>query len=150
MAAAGFGKAAHQRIALCIHVDQPNLGASGAVSHGFDRLGLISYPASTGDADTVFEAALDAGADDVESSDEGHDIWTSVDSLHEVAKALEAKLGEAEGVKLAWRPTLKSEVADESIAQTLFKLIDTLDDDDDVQTVWGNYEIPDAVMEKLG
>ena len=127
-----------------------NLGTSGSVSHGFDRLGLINYPAKAGDADTVFEAALDAGADDVESSDEGHDIWTSVDSLHEVAKALEAKLGEAEGVKLAWRPTLKSEVADESIAQTLFKLIDTLDDDDDVQTVWGNYEIPDAVMEKLG
>ena len=97
-----------------------------------------------------YPAAIDAGADDVESTEDGHDIWTSVDSLHEVAKALEAKLGEAEGVKLAWRPTLKSEVADESVAQTLFKLIDTLDDDDDVQTVWGNYEIPDAVMEKLG
>ena len=127
-----------------------NLGTSGSVSHGFDRLGMISYGAGAGDADTVFEAALDAGADDVESSEDGHDIWTSVDSLHEVAKALEGKLGEAEGVKLAWRPTLKSEVADESVAQTLFKLIDTLDDDDDVQTVWGNYEIPDAVMEKLG
>ncbi|MBR2175222.1 YebC/PmpR family DNA-binding transcriptional regulator [Sphingopyxis sp.] len=127
-----------------------NLGTSGSVSHGFDRLGMISYAVKAGDADTVFEAALDAGADDVESSEDGHDIWTSVDSLHEVAKALEAKLGEAEGVKLAWRPTLKSEVADEATAQTLFKLIDTLDDDDDVQTVWGNYEIPDAVMEKLG
>jgi len=99
---------------------------------------------------TVFEAALDAGANDVESSEDGHDIWTDVDGLHEVAKALEAKLGEAEGVKLAWRPTLKSDVTDESIAQTLFKLIDTLDDDDDVQTVWGNYDISDEVMEKLG
>ena len=98
----------------------------------------------------MFEAALDAGASDVESSEDGHDIWTEIDGLHEVAKALEAKLGEAEGVKLAWRPTLKSEIADEATAQTLFKLIDTLDDDDDVQTVWGNYEIPDAVMEKLG
>ena len=127
-----------------------NLGTSGSVSHGFDRLGLINYPAKAGDADTVFEAALDAGADDVESSEDGHDIWTSVDSLHEVAKALESKLGEAEGVKLAWKPTLKSEITDEALAQTLFKLIDTLDDDDDVQTVWGNYEIPDAVMEKLG
>ena len=122
----------------------------GSVSHGFERLGQILYPASAGDADTVFEAALDAGADDVESSDEGHEIWTSVENLHPVAKALEAKLGEAEGVKLAWRPTVKSEIADEATAQSLFKLIDTLDDDDDVQTVWGNYEIPDAVMEKLG
>jgi YebC/PmpR family DNA-binding regulatory protein len=127
-----------------------NLGTSGSVSHGFDRLGLISYPESAGNADAVFEAALDAGADDVESSEDGHEIWTSIDNLHEVAKSLEATLGEAEGVKLAWRPQLRSEIAEESVAQTLFKLIDTLDDDDDVQTVWGNYEIPDAVMEKLG
>jgi YebC/PmpR family DNA-binding regulatory protein len=127
-----------------------NLGTSGSVAHGFDRLGQILYPAKAGDADTVFEAALDAGADDVESSEDGHEIWTSVENLHPVAKALEAKLGEAEGVKLAWRPTIMSEIADEATAQSLFKLIDTLDDDDDVQTVWGNYEIPDAVMEKLG
>lgn len=127
-----------------------NLGTSGSVSHGFDRLGLISYSAAAGDADGVFEAALDAGAQDVESSDEGHEIWTSVENLHEVAKALEPHLGEAEGVKLAWRPTLKSEVGDEATAMTLFKLIDALDDDDDVQTVWGNYDIPDDVMEKLG
>jgi YebC/PmpR family DNA-binding regulatory protein len=127
-----------------------NLGTSGSVSHGFDRLGQILYPAKAGNADTVFEAALDAGADDVESSEEGHEIWTSVEKLHPVAKALEAKLGEAEGVKLAWRPTIISEIGDEATAQSLFKLIDTLDDDDDVQTVWGNYEIPDAVMEKLG
>jgi YebC/PmpR family DNA-binding regulatory protein len=127
-----------------------NLGTSGSVSHGFDRLGQILYPAKAGDADTVFEAALDAGADDVESSDDGHEIWTSIENLHPVAKALEATLGEAEGVKLAWRPTIMSEISDEATAQSLFKLIDTLDDDDDVQTVWGNYEIPDAVMEKLG
>jgi YebC/PmpR family DNA-binding regulatory protein len=127
-----------------------NLGTSGSVSHGFDRLGQILYPAKAGDADTVFEAALDAGADDVESSEDGHEIWTSVENLHPVAKALEATLGEAEGVKLAWRPTIMSEISDEATAESLFKLIDTLDDDDDVQTVWGNYEIPDAVMEKLG
>ncbi|HET6537342.1 MAG TPA: YebC/PmpR family DNA-binding transcriptional regulator [Sphingopyxis sp.] len=127
-----------------------NLGTSGSVSHGFDRLGLIAYPASAGDADSVFEAALDAGADDVESTEDGHEIWTSVENLHPTAKALEAKLGEAEGVKLAWRPTIISEINDEAVAQTLFKLIDTLDDDDDVQAVWGNYEIPDDLMEKLG
>ena len=66
-----------------------------------------------------------------------------------VAKALESSLGAAESVKLAWRPTMTSEIADVAVAQTLFKLVDTLDDDDDVQTVWGNYVIPDAVMEKL-
>ncbi len=126
-----------------------NLGTSGAVSHGFDRLGLISYPATAGDADTVFEAALEAGADDVESSEEGHDIWTSVENLHPAAKALEAVLGDPEGVKLAWKPQTEVTV-DLAVATTLMKLIDTLEDDDDVQTVWGNYDVPDDVMEKLG
>ncbi len=126
-----------------------NLGASGSVSHGFDRLGLITYPASAGDADAVFEAALEAGAEDVSSTDEGHEIWVATDALHEVAKALEAKLGEAEGAKLAWRPQTMVTV-DEGVAGQLLKLIDALDDDDDVQTVWGNYEVPDEVMEKLG
>jgi len=125
-----------------------NLGAPNSVSHAFDRLGLISYPASAGSDEKVFEAALEAGAEDVESSEDGHSIWTSLDNLHEVAKALEPVLGEAEGVKLAWRPqTLVS--VDEAQAGTLLKLIDALDDDDDVQTVWGNYDIPDEIMEKL-
>ena len=126
-----------------------NLGASGSVSHGFSRMGLISYPARAGDAETVFEAALEAGADDVESSEDGHDIWTTIDSLHGVAKALEAALGEAEGTKLAWRPGTMVTVG-EADAATLMKLIDVLDDDDDVQTVWGNYDVPDEVMAKLG
>ena len=126
-----------------------NLGAPGSVSHGFDRMGLINYPAKAGDADTVFEAALEAGAEDVSSSEDGHEIWTDQGNLHEVAKALEPVLGEAEGAKLAWRPQTMVEV-DEGAAGTLFKLIDALDDDDDVQTVWGNYEVSDAVMEKLG
>jgi YebC/PmpR family DNA-binding regulatory protein len=125
-----------------------NLGASGAVSHGFDRMGLITYPATVGDADTMFEAALEAGAEDVESSDDDHSIWTAMDALHEVAKALEARLGEAESAKLAWRPQLLVEV-DEASAATLLKLIDTLDEDDDVQTVWGNYDVSDEVMAKL-
>jgi len=125
-----------------------NLGASGSVSHGFDRMGLIVYPAKAGDAEKVFEAALEAGAEDV-SSDEEHEIWTAQDALHEVAKALEATLGEPDSAKLAWRPQTMV-VADEAVATSLLKLIDTLDDDDDVQTVWGNYEVPDDVMEKLG
>ena len=88
----------------------------------------------------MFEAALEAGAEDVSSSEDGHEIWTEQGSLHEVAKALEPVLGEAEGAKLAWRPQTMVEV-DEKDAGTLFKLIDALDDDDDVQTVWGNYEV---------
>ncbi len=131
-----------------------NLGASGAVSHGFERLGLIEYPAKAGDEEKVLEAAIEAGADDVETDiDEegegGHQVWTSVDTLHEVARELEKTLGEAEGVKLAWRPNLTSEVGEDD-AGILIKLIDTLEEDDDVQTVWGNYEIADSVMEKLG
>jgi YebC/PmpR family DNA-binding regulatory protein len=125
-----------------------NLGAGGSVSHGFDRMGLISYPASAGDAETLFEAALEAGAEDVESSEEGHDIWTAIESLHEVAGSLEAALGEPEGVKLAWRPQNQVEVG-EADAATLLKLIDALEEDDDVQTVWGNYDVPDSVMERL-
>ena len=126
-----------------------NLGASGAVSHTFERLGLIEYPASAGDEDTVLEAAIEAGADDIESDDDGHAIWTSVETLHPVARELEKTLGEAEGVKLGWKPGLKCEVG-AGDAATLLKLIDVLDDDDDVQAVWGNYDIPDAVMEQLG
>ena len=126
-----------------------NLGASGSVSHAFDRVGLINYPASAGDAEKVFEAALDAGAEDVSSTDEGHEIWTDVGALHEVAKALEPVLGEPEGAKLAWRPQTSIEVG-ETDAATLLKLIDALDEDDDVQQVWGNYEVSDDVMEKLG
>ena len=126
-----------------------NLGTAGSVSHGFDRVGLINYPATAGDAEKVFEAALEAGAEDVTSSDDGHDIWTAVGDLHEVAKALESVLGEAEGAKLAWRPQTMVSVGEDDAA-TLFKLLDALDDDDDVQTVWGNYEVSDEVMEKLG
>jgi YebC/PmpR family DNA-binding regulatory protein len=126
-----------------------NLGTGGSVSHGFDRLGLIEYGAKVGDADRVFEAALEAGADDVESSEDGHSIWTSVDNLHPVAKALEATLGEPEGVKLAWRPTVMVGVSADDAAR-LLKMIDSLEDDDDVQTVWGNYDISDEIMETLG
>ncbi len=126
-----------------------NLGASGAVSHGFDRMGLIEYPVSAGDEEKILEAAIEAGAEDAESSEDGHSIWTAMDSLHEVAKVLEDVLGPADSAKLAWRPQTTVEVGEDT-AGTLLKLVDTLDDDDDVQTVWGNYEVPDAVMEKLG
>ncbi|MBA2771056.1 MAG: YebC/PmpR family DNA-binding transcriptional regulator [Sphingomonas sp.] len=125
-----------------------NLGASGSVSHGFERMGLLEYPASAGDSDKVLEAAIEAGADDVESDDDGHRIWTSVESLHEVSKALEPLLGEGEGAKLAWKPSTEVEVRGEDAA-SLMKLIDGLEDDDDVQTVWGNYDVPDEELERL-
>src|SRR5215217_344178 len=125
-----------------------NLGASGSVSHGFDRLGLIEYPAAAGDSDKVFEAAIEAGAEDVESDEDGHRIWTSVETLHEVARALEPMLGEGEGAKLAWKPSAEVEVRGDDAA-TLLKLIDSLEEDDDVQTVWGNERISDEELERL-
>ena len=125
-----------------------NLGASGSVSHGFSRLGLIEYPASAGDDEKMLEAAIEAGADDVESDEEGHRIWTSVDSLHEVATSLEDMLGEGEGAKLAWKPSTEVEVRGED-AQKLANLMEALEEDDDVQTVWGNEKIPDEELANL-
>jgi YebC/PmpR family DNA-binding regulatory protein len=125
-----------------------NLGASGSVSHGFERLGVIEYPASAGDADKVLEAAIEAGAEDVESDEDGHRIWTSIDSLHEAAKALEPMLGEAESAKLAWKPSTDVEVRGED-AQKLASLMEALEEDDDVQTVWGNEHIPDEELARL-
>src|SRR5206468_1906348 len=123
-------------------------GASGSVSHGFERLGLVEYPVTAGDADKVLEAAIEAGAEDVESDDGGHRIWTSIETLHEVSRALEPMLGEGEGAKLAWKPSTEVEVRGEDAAQ-LIKLIDALEEDDDVQTVWGNYDVPEEELEKL-
>ena len=125
-----------------------NLGASGSVSHGFERLGLIEYPASAGNADQILEAAIEAGADDVESDEGGHRIWTSVETLHEVARALEPLIGESEGARLAWKPATEIEVRGDDAA-TLLRLIEALEDDDDVQTVWGNYDVPDEELARL-
>ncbi|HEX8641666.1 MAG TPA: YebC/PmpR family DNA-binding transcriptional regulator [Allosphingosinicella sp.] len=125
-----------------------NLGASGSVTHGFERLGLIRYAAASGSADAVFEAAIEAGAEDVESDEEGHQVWTSIDDLHAVARSLEAALGAAESVALAWRPQTSVEVSTED-AEQLIKLVETLEEDDDIQTVWGNYEMSEEVMERL-
>ncbi|HEU5481538.1 MAG TPA: YebC/PmpR family DNA-binding transcriptional regulator [Sphingomicrobium sp.] len=125
-----------------------NLGASGSVSHGFERLGLIEYPGSAGDSDKMLEAAIEAGAVDVESDETGHRIWTSVDDLHSVAKSLETMLGEADSAKLAWKPQTEVEVRG-SDAEQLMKLMDALEEDDDVQNVWGNERVPDEELEKL-
>lgn len=125
-----------------------NLAETGAVSFMFDRKGLVTYPASVGDADTVFEAAIEAGAEDVESSDDGHEIYCEATDLHEVASALEKVLGESETTKLIWKPNVTTPL-DLDGARKLMKLINALEDDDDVQTVTANFEISDEVMEQL-
>ena len=125
-----------------------NLGASGSVSHSFERLGLIEYPPTAGNGDKVLEAAIEGGAEDVESDEDGHRIWTTIDSLHEVARALEPMLGEGEGAKLAWKPSTQVEVRGGDAA-SLMKLIDALEEDDDIQTVWGNYDVPEEELANL-
>jgi YebC/PmpR family DNA-binding regulatory protein len=125
-----------------------NLGESGSVAFMFDRKGEIAYPAKVGGADRVMEAAIEAGADDVESDGDGHWVYCAAEDLAEVSAALEAALGEADTAKLVWKPQTLTLVG-EDVAPTLMKLLDALDDDDDVQTVVANADIPDAVMQKL-
>lgn len=124
------------------------LGETGSVSFSFDRVGEISYPASVGTADAVMEAAIEAGAEDVDSSEDGHSIYCGFEDMSEVSKALEAVLGEAESVKSVWKPQNTIPV-DEEKAQSLMKLIGNLEDDDDVQNVYTNFEVSDEVMAKL-
>jgi YebC/PmpR family DNA-binding regulatory protein len=124
------------------------MGETGSVSFMWDRVGEIYYPASAGSADKVMEAAIEAGADDVESDEEGHTIYCAFENLGEVSKALEASLGEAESVKLIWRPQNNVPV-DEERAQSLMKLVATLEDDDDVQSVYANFEVDDETLAKL-
>ncbi len=127
-----------------------NLGETGSVGFMFDRVGQILYPAGAGDADTVFEAAIEAGAEDVESDGEsGHMIYCAATDLNDVSTALEAALGEAESAKLAWRPQNTNPV-DVDQAKSLMKLIDALEDDDDVQNVTSNAEMSDDVIAALG
>ncbi|MFT4151362.1 MAG: YebC/PmpR family DNA-binding transcriptional regulator [Paracoccaceae bacterium] len=125
-----------------------NLGQTGSVSHGFDRVGEISYPASAGSADDVMMAALEAGADDVESDEDGHWIYCSVESLSDVSEALEKALGESTETKLIWKAQTTTEV-DLDTAQKLMRLIDTLEEDDDVQTVTHNFDVPEDVAAQL-
>lgn len=125
-----------------------NLGQTGSVSHGFDRVGEISYPASAGSADDVMMAALDAGADDVVSDEEGHWIYCAMDALNEVSDALEKALGESTESKLIWKPQVVTEV-DLDTAQKLMRLIDMLEEDDDVQTVTHNFDMSEEVASQL-
>ena len=125
-----------------------NLGETGSVAFMFERKGEIVYPANAGDADTVMMAAIEAGAEDVDSSEEGHVIWCADTDLNEVATALETALGESESTKLVWKPGTTTEL-DLDGMQTLMKLVEALEDDDDVQRVTTNFEASDEVMAQL-
>jgi len=125
-----------------------NLGETGSVSFMFDRVGRIIFPAAVGSEDRVMEAAIEAGADDVESDEESHTVFTAFEQLSEVAQALEGALGEPKSTGIVWRPKSLTPLTGEAVA-TLMKLIDALEDDDDVQNVYSNEDISDAELEKL-
>jgi YebC/PmpR family DNA-binding regulatory protein len=125
-----------------------NLGETGSVGFMFERKGEVAYGVDAGDADTVLMAAIEAGAEDVESSEQGHLIWCQDTDLNDVSNALETELGESQSTKLIWKPTTTTELDLEGM-QKLMKLIDALEDDDDVQRVTANFEASDEIMDQL-
>ena len=125
-----------------------NLGETGSVAFMFDRVGQITYPAAVAGAEAMFEGALEAGAEDVESDDDNHTVTCQPDDFAAVRDALEERFGEPEEARLAWKPQNSISV-DEGTAQTLLKLIDALEDNDDVQRVAANFEVDDEIMERL-
>ncbi|MGO8780163.1 MAG: YebC/PmpR family DNA-binding transcriptional regulator [Rhodomicrobium sp.] len=125
-----------------------NLGETGAVSFGFSRVGEIEYPLTAGSAEAMLEAAIEAGADDCETDQDAHWLTTSVEAFHEVSAALEAKFGSAKSASIVWRPQNTVDV-DEEKGEKILKLIDGLEDSDDVQAVYANFEMSGEVMEKL-
>lgn len=125
-----------------------NLGENGSVNFMFDRVGALEFKAEVGDDDAVMEAAIEAGAEDCESSEEGHTVYCGSEDLHEVKEALEKALGEAESAKLIWKPQNTIDL-DIDKASTLMKLYEALEDNDDVQDVYANFEISAEVMAEL-
>ena len=125
-----------------------NLGETGSVGFMFERKGEIIFPAEIGDEDTVMMAAIESGAEDVESSEDGHIIWCIDKNLSDVAAVLESELGESQSTKLVWKPNTITELDLEGM-QKLMKLVDALEDDDDVQRVTTNFEINDEVMSQI-
>jgi YebC/PmpR family DNA-binding regulatory protein len=124
------------------------MGESNSVAFQFERVGAVRFPAAAASADVMLEAAIEAGAADVESTDEGHDVTTAIEDLFAVRDALEEKFGPAESARLEWRPNVTVEL-NEDQARSVLKLIDVLDDHDDVQQVTANFEVPDAVLAQL-
>jgi YebC/PmpR family DNA-binding regulatory protein len=125
-----------------------NLGETGSVGFMFDRKGEVTYGADIGDADTVMMAAIEAGAEDVESSEDGHVIYCEDTDLNSVSTALETELGESDSTKLIWKPSMTTEMDLDGMTK-LMKLIDALEDDDDVQRVTTNFEASDEVLSQL-
>jgi YebC/PmpR family DNA-binding regulatory protein len=125
-----------------------NLAETGAVSFMFDHVGLVEFAPEVTNADTMFEAALDAGADDVMSSESGHEIYVTQDRLRDVAKALEAKFGEPRKAALVWKPQNTLPLQDLE-GERLLRLIESLEDHDDVQHVYANFEVSDALVAKM-
>ena len=125
-----------------------NLGETGSVSFMFEHIGRIVYAADIASAEEMFEAALEAGAADVESGEAGHEVTCATDDLSAVRDGLEERFGTPDSARLDWKPQTLTEV-DEQAASTLFKLLDVLDDNDDVQRVASNFDVPDDVMERL-
>ena len=125
------------------------LAETGAVAFMFDRVGLIEFPAKVASEDAMIEAALDAGADDASTSEDGHEVITAMEALRDIAKALEAKFGEPRKATLVWRPQNTVAVDDEA-GEKIIKLVNALEDNDDVQNVYANFEVSDALMAKLG
>jgi YebC/PmpR family DNA-binding regulatory protein len=125
-----------------------NLGESGSVSFMFARVGEIVYPAAKTSADAMLEAAIDAGADDAASDADSHTVTCAFESIGDVSASLAKSFGDAESVKVVWKPQTMTPV-DQEKAETLMKLVDSLDEDDDVQVVFSNADIPDDVMAKL-
>jgi YebC/PmpR family DNA-binding regulatory protein len=124
------------------------LGEANAVSFLFTRLGVIRYPAPVASPDAMLDAAIDAGADDVESDAEGHEVTCAPDALFAVRDALEARFGEPESARLDWRATT-TVTLDEERAVAVLRLMEALDENDDVQNVYANFDIPEAVMARL-
>ena len=125
-----------------------NLGETGSVSFMFDRTGVIEYDAKVGSDDAMLEAAIDAGADDVVSSESGHEIYASQETFRDVAKALEAKFGEARKAALIWKPQ-NTVLVDDEAGEKLLKLLDLLNEHDDVQNVYANFEVSDALVSRF-
>jgi YebC/PmpR family DNA-binding regulatory protein len=125
-----------------------SLAETGAVSFMFDRVGLVVYDPAAASEDAMMEAAIEAGADDVQSGEDGHEVITGLESLRDVAKALETRFGEPRKAALVWRPQNSIDVDDEA-GEKILKLMDSLDDNDDVQTVYSNASFSDALMAKL-
>jgi YebC/PmpR family DNA-binding regulatory protein len=125
------------------------LGEANSVAFMFSRVGQVIYPASTASPDAMFEAALDAGASDVQSTADGHEITCAPEDFAQLREALEQKFGTPEKAALAWKPNNTVPVAAENTARTLFKLVETLQDSDDVQNVYGNFDVPDAIVSKI-